>query len=91
MTARARAAWTVRLRTAGLSIPERLVAGQLAHNVGGRNGALVDLAELAACCCLPVATVMVAVNALAARGLVHSDATGRLTLTMPTPVGGGTP
>jgi hypothetical protein len=94
MTARAaqaRTAWEAALRTARLSTAERLVAGQLPGYVPGRNGAHVDLAELAACSCVRVDAARAAVNALTARGLVHSDATGRLTLTMPTPGGGDAP
>ena len=52
-TAPARASWEAALRTAGLSTAERLVAGQLPGFVTTQTGAHVDLAQLAACCCLP--------------------------------------
>jgi hypothetical protein len=87
VTARTRAAWTARLRTAGLSIPERLVAGQLAERLTRPTGAHVDPAELAACICLPHEVCLTALDALRARRLVSADAAGRLVLTLPE--GGG--
>jgi hypothetical protein len=91
--AQARASWEATLRTARLSTAERLVARarQLPSYVTGWNGAHVDLAELAAYSCVGVDIARAALDALTARGLVHPDAAGRLTLTMPTPVGGDAP
>ena len=82
-TAQALAAWEGVLRTAGLSTAERLVAGQLPGFVTVQTGAHVDLAQLAACCCLPVATVTPALDALAARQLRHTHTDGRLVLSTP--------
>jgi hypothetical protein len=70
------------LRTAGLSTAGRLVAGQLPGFVTAQTGAHVDLAQLAACC-LPVATVTAALDALAARQLLHTHTDGRLVLSTP--------
>jgi hypothetical protein len=86
-TAQARVLWERALRTARLSTAERLVAGQLPGFVTAQTGAHVDLAELATCCCLPVATVTASVDALAARQLLHTHADGRLVLGVP----GGAP
>ncbi len=72
--------WEAALRTAGLSTAERLVAGQLPGFVTAQTGTHVDLAQLAACCCLPVATVTAALDALAAQQLLHTHADGRLVL-----------
>jgi hypothetical protein len=79
-TAQALVSWEGVLRTAGLSTAERLVAGQLPGFVTAQTGAHVDLAQLAACCCLPVATVTAALDALAARHLLYTRADGRVVL-----------
>ncbi|MGY1607282.1 hypothetical protein [Geodermatophilus sp. SYSU D00700] len=84
MTGRTADAWTGRLRTAALSTPERLVAGQLADRLARAcYGAHVDLDDLAACCALPSEVALAAVEGLAARGLVSSRADGRLVLAVP--------
>jgi hypothetical protein len=90
-TAQALVSWEDVLRTAGLSTAERLVAGQLAGFMTPRKAAHVDLAELASFSCVGVDVARGALEALTARGLVHSDTAGRLTLTMPTPGGGDAP
>src|SRR3954467_15545032 len=83
-------AWETDLRRAGLSTPERLVAGQLGAFVTRPTGAFVDPAVLASRCCLPVSVVLAALDALAARRLIRTNADGRGVPTAP-PGGGGEP
>src|SRR4051794_37079040 len=75
----AMSAWETGLRRAGLSTPERLVAGQLVAFVTRPTGAFVDPAVPASRCCLPVSVV------LAARRLIRTNADGRVALPGPIP------
>ncbi len=78
-----RAAWALRLRTAGLSTPERLIAGQLLDRLTRPTPTAVDVDDLASCCALAPDVARAALDGLHARRLVAGDAAGRLTLTLP--------